>query len=40
YDSYKVMKYDKQIGAQPLDLPPLHFETTALWFTVPKELES
>jgi len=40
YDSYKIMKYDKQIGVQPIDLPPLHFETTALWFTVPKELES
>ncbi|MBE0433084.1 DEAD/DEAH box helicase [candidate division WOR-3 bacterium] len=38
YDAYKIIKYDKQIGTQLLSLPPLHFETTAFWFTLPEEI--
>lgn len=38
YDSYKVVKFDQQLAVHPLALPPLHFETTALWITVPDNI--
>ncbi len=36
YVGYKTLRYDQVIGAESLDLPPLRFTTTALWFTVPE----
>jgi DEAD/DEAH box helicase domain-containing protein len=29
---------DKLLGEEPLDLPPVSYETQALWFTVPDEI--
>ncbi|HZD43751.1 MAG TPA: Zn-binding domain-containing protein, partial [Methanomicrobiales archaeon] len=40
YTGYKLLKFDQVIGMEPLDLPPLRFETMALWFTVPEEMAS
>jgi DEAD/DEAH box helicase domain-containing protein len=37
YTGYKILKYDQVIGMESLDLPPLHFETKALWYTIPEE---
>ncbi len=37
YVGYKIMKYDKVIGMEKLDLPPLNFKTMGLWFTVPED---
>jgi DEAD/DEAH box helicase domain-containing protein len=36
YVGYKTIRYDQVVGAESLDLPPLRFTTTALWFTVPE----
>jgi DEAD/DEAH box helicase domain-containing protein len=36
YVGYKTLRYDQVVGAESLDLPPLRFTTTALWFTVPE----
>jgi DEAD/DEAH box helicase domain-containing protein len=36
YVGYRTLRYDQVIGAESLDLPPLRFTTTALWFTVPE----
>jgi len=38
YVGYKIMKYDKVIGMERLDLPPLNFKTMGLWFTVPEDI--
>jgi DEAD/DEAH box helicase domain-containing protein len=35
YTGYKILKYNQVVGMEPLDLPPLRFETEAVWFTVP-----
>lgn len=37
YVGYKIMKYDKVIGMERLDLPPLNFKTKGLWFIVPED---
>lgn len=37
YFGYKIMKYDKVIGTERLDLPPLNFKTMGLWFVVPED---
>ncbi|MEO0293221.1 MAG: DEAD/DEAH box helicase [candidate division WOR-3 bacterium] len=36
YTEYKIMKYDKVIGKEELDLPPLEFKTLSLWFSLPE----
>ena len=35
YVGYKTLRYDQVVGIESLDLPPLRFTTTALWFTIP-----
>jgi DEAD/DEAH box helicase domain-containing protein len=35
YVGYKTLRHDQVVGIEGLDLPPLRFTTTALWFTVP-----
>lgn len=37
YVGYKVMKYDKVVGREKIDLPPLNFKTMGLWFTIPRD---
>ena len=39
YYAYKVIKHDRPVATQPLNLLPLNFETSAIWFTVPEEVE-
>ncbi len=39
YEGYKVMKGDQVLGYGELDLPPIIFRTTGLWFLVPGELK-
>jgi DEAD/DEAH box helicase domain-containing protein len=39
YISYKIMKYDKVVGMENLDLPPLYFKTVGLWFAVPEDIK-
>jgi len=39
YVGYKIMKYDKTIGMEKLDLPPLNFKTMGLWFTVADDIK-
>jgi len=38
YVGYKILRYDRVMGIETLDLPPLHFKTTGLWFTVPDDV--
>ncbi|MBT9145678.1 MAG: RNA helicase CrhR [candidate division WS2 bacterium] len=38
YVGYKIMKYDKVIGMEGLDLPPLNYKTMGLWFTIPEDI--
>jgi DEAD/DEAH box helicase domain-containing protein len=38
YVGYKIMKYDKVVGMQRLDFPPLNFKTMGLWFTVSEDI--
>jgi len=38
YIKYKIMKYDKVLAMENLNLPPLDFKTTALWLTLPEEI--
>ena len=33
YVGYKTLRYDQIVGIESLDLPPLRFTTTALWFS-------
>jgi DEAD/DEAH box helicase domain-containing protein len=35
---YKVIQNDQVIAREELDLPPLRFRTTGLWFTIPGDL--
>jgi len=35
YTCYRIIRHEKVIGEEPLDLPPLQFETKATWFTIP-----
>jgi DEAD/DEAH box helicase domain-containing protein len=39
YFAYKIIRGDTILGVEPLDLPPLTFSTTALWFTSPADLD-
>ena len=39
YVGYKIMKYDKVVGMEKLDLPPLNFKTMGIWFTVPEDIK-
>jgi DEAD/DEAH box helicase domain-containing protein len=39
YTGFKIMKYDKMVGIEPLDLPVLTFRTVGLWITVPELLK-
>ncbi len=39
YTSYRIMRYDNILSVEPLDLPPITFNTRALWFDVPSRLE-
>lgn len=38
YVGYKILKYEKVVGRERLNLPPLDFETMGLWFTVPEDI--
>ncbi|MCL0052356.1 DEAD/DEAH box helicase [Peptococcaceae bacterium] len=38
YVEYLIKKYERVIGRGKLDLPPLNFETTGLWFTIPQDI--
>jgi DEAD/DEAH box helicase domain-containing protein len=37
YTGYKIKRKDTIIAVEPLDLPPLTFQTKAFWFTLPDE---
>jgi DEAD/DEAH box helicase domain-containing protein len=39
FSRYRVRRYDRTLGMHDLGLPPLEFETVALWFTLSEELE-
>lgn len=39
YIGYKIKKYDRVIGMEKLDLPPLNFKTMGLWFTVADDIK-
>ena len=39
YTGYKIMKGDSAVGMQELDLPPMNFGTTGIWFTFPEAME-
>ncbi len=39
YTGYKIRKGDSAIGLQPLELPPVTFTTTGLWFILPETVE-
>lgn len=38
YIRYKIKKFSEVIGSMRLNLPPLNFKTTGMWFTVPAEI--
>ncbi len=38
YHSYRKMSFDEVLDIQPLDLPPLEFETKAMWIEIPADL--
>jgi len=38
YIKYKIMKYDRVLSTENLDLPPLSFKTMALWLIVPENI--
>lgn len=38
FEGYRVRRYDRTVGVHQLELPPLEFETVALWFTLPDGL--
>ena len=35
---YAIKKYDQVVGYQKLTLPPVKYETTALWFILPEDM--
>jgi DEAD/DEAH box helicase domain-containing protein len=35
YNKYFLKKYDEVLDVEPLELPPIVFDTTALWFIIP-----
>lgn len=40
YVGYKILRYDHVVGIESLHLPPLHFKTAGLWFTVPDAIRA
>jgi DEAD/DEAH box helicase domain-containing protein len=38
--AYKVKQFDTVLDVVPLDLPPLTYGTKALWFIIPREIET
>ncbi|MFQ5977777.1 MAG: DEAD/DEAH box helicase [Candidatus Heimdallarchaeota archaeon] len=40
YYGYRLKTHDEVIGFQNLELPPLEFETVALWFDLPEDLKT
>lgn len=38
YTKYRIKKYDEVLGMEPLDLPPIRFETEGTWINIPKEI--
>jgi len=39
YTGYRIMKYDRVVGIEPLDLPALTFQTIGLWICVPETIK-
>lgn len=39
YTGYRIMKYDKVVGIEPLHLPALTFQTIGLWILIPEEVK-
>jgi DEAD/DEAH box helicase domain-containing protein len=39
YLGYYVKMYDKIIGSYELDLPPINFDTTSIWFEISDEIK-
>ena len=39
YYSYVLKSYDKVLSHHPLNLPPINYTTTGLWFTISKEIQ-
>ncbi len=37
YYKYRRMLYDKKVGEESLDLPPINFRTKGFWFTLPAD---
>ena len=40
YSEYRLMRNEKKIDQQPLNLPPLHFPSIGFWFIIPESLVS
>lgn len=40
YSEYRLMRKEKIIDRQPLNLPPLHFPSVGFWFIIPESLAS
>jgi len=40
YVKYKIKKFDRVIGVENLDLPPLKFRTAGMWLSIPQSLEA
>ncbi len=38
YNKYFLKKYDEILDIKPLELPPIVFDTTALWFIIPDQV--
>jgi DEAD/DEAH box helicase domain-containing protein len=38
YNKYFLKKYDEILDVEPLELPPIVFDTTALWFIIPNHV--
>lgn len=39
YTGYRIMKYDKVVGIEPLQLPALTFQTIGLWICIPEDVK-
>jgi DEAD/DEAH box helicase domain-containing protein len=39
YTSYKLMRQDRVLGYEDLDLPPVTYQTTGFWFLIPWSIE-
>lgn len=38
YWAYRIKKFDRVVGVEPIDLPPLNFKTESTWIEVPSEI--